>query len=121
MVEPDVNVRKTISLRLTRYELLHLRDLFSIMLPLEMKVTVSQALANQQQRTLIESRLWQKIIHACADADVPLGDEAPDFVVAASSAPSVDVFELAHDTVPIEHEERPVPVSNIFEHLGDKK
>lgn len=120
MSDPEVKKRKTTSLKLTRFELLHIRDVLSVMLPSEMNVTVSQALAKQQQRTLVEARLWDKIKDACERVDIPLGDDAPDFVVAASSAPSVDVFELAHDGNINDEKEAP-PISNVFDRLVNEK
>lgn len=89
--------RKTFSVKLSKYELLHLRDLFSILLPPEMKDTISQRLANGQDRSLVEAKLWAKISALCEEAGIPVGEDAPDFVVAASSAPSISVFEMSND------------------------
>lgn len=97
MAEPEIKRRKTFTLRLTRYELLHLRDLFGVILPTEMKVTLSQALALQQERVLVESKLWQKVAASCAEARLPLDEEAPDFTVAVSAPSAIGVFELTHD------------------------
>lgn len=95
----DVNTkkRKTFKVRLTKLELLHLRDLFSVMLPPEMKETLSQRLAQLQNRSLVESKLWQKVAMACDEAELPMNDDAPDFVVAVASTPSIGVFELANE------------------------
>ena len=98
MGENQNKQRKTFTLRVTKAELLHLRDLFSILLPLEMKETVSHRLAHLQDRILVEAKLWQKVVVVCQEAQVPLDDDAPDFVVAASAAPPVSVFELAADS-----------------------
>lgn len=97
MGETEIKRRKTFNVRLTRFELLHLRDLFSVVLPPEMKDTLSQRLALSQDRALVEANLWQKLTRACREAELPMGDDAPDFVVAASGAPPVSVFELAHE------------------------
>jgi hypothetical protein len=93
----EIRKRKTFPLRLTKFELVHLRDMFSIRLPPELKQTVSQALATTEDRTMVEARLWQKLVDACREADLPLDDDAPDFICAASSAPSVGVFRLAQE------------------------
>lgn len=93
----QIRKRKTFPLRLTKYELLHLRDLFSVVLATETQQTVSQGLAAAEDRSLIESRLWLRVARACSEADIPLDDDAPDFVCAASSAPSVGVFRIAHE------------------------
>lgn len=89
--------QKTFFLRLTKQELEHVRDMFSILLPLEMKDTVSQRLATLKGRGLIEAKLWQKIVKACSDASLPLDDDAPDFIVMAVSTPPIGVFELSKD------------------------
>lgn len=89
--------RKTFDLRLTKFELVHLRDLFSVLLPLDLKQTVSQMLAATEDRSMVEARFWQKIAAACAAAEIPLDDGAPDFICAAASAPPIGVFRLAHD------------------------
>jgi hypothetical protein len=99
-MEPEIKKRKTFNLRLTRFELLHLRDLFSVSLPTEMKETLSQRLAQSQDRSLVEARLWQKVATACHDAELPMDEDAPDFVVTAAGTPPIGVFELAHDPNP---------------------
>jgi len=86
--------KKNFSLKLSRKELVHLRDLFGVLLSADMKSTISQALASSQDRQLIESKLWNKIISLCNEAEIPLGDEAPDFIVTISSTPQLGVFEL---------------------------
>lgn len=96
----DTRPQKTSSLRLTRYEVLHLRDLFSILLPTEARQTVSQALAAVEDRSMVEARLWQKVLTACREVALPVGDDAPDFVATATSSPPVGVFRLATDPTP---------------------
>lgn len=88
---------KTSKLNLTKFELVHLRDLFSVLTPPEMKETLSQKLAVTQNRVLIEAKLWQKIVKSCEENDIPLGDDAPDFVVSLASTPNIGVYELSHD------------------------
>jgi|SRR6478752_9666519 len=100
MSDPEIKRKKTFNVRLTRYELLHIRDLFAIMLPPDMKETLSQRLAQTQDRSLVEAQLWQKVVRACEEAELPLGDDAPDFVVTAASSPPVSVFEVAQNPSP---------------------
>jgi len=97
--------RKTFPLRLTKFELLHLRDLFSVGLPPDLKKTVSQALAELEDRVLVEARLWQKVVALCSEADLALDEEAPDFICAASAAPPCGVFKLASEPGESEEEE----------------
>lgn len=96
----DPRPQKTSTLRLTPYEVLHLRDLFSILLPTEARQTASQALAATEDRPMVEARLWQKVLAACAEVGIPTGDDAPDFVAAASSSPPVGIFRLATEPGP---------------------
>jgi hypothetical protein len=92
-----VRKRKTFDVKFTKFELVHLRDLFSITLPPELKQTISQALAVTEERSMVEARLWQTISAACRAAEVPLDDEAPDFICAASGPPPVGIFRLAQE------------------------
>lgn len=119
MGDPDIKRRKTFTVRLTKFELIHLRDLFSVLLPSEMKETLSQRLAQSQDRALVEAKLWQKLARVCHEADLPMDDDAPDFVVAAAAAPPVGVFELAHEPAPpVEEEEEG---TDIFEEEKDEE
>lgn len=87
--------RKTYDLRLTKFELLHLRDLFSIALGPDAKRTVSQTLAEVESRPMVETFLWKKLSDLLEEAEVPTGDDAPDFVVASTETPPLSVFQLA--------------------------
>ena len=85
---------KTYDVKLTTDELIHLRDLFSILLPPDASKTLSQALAQAERRSMIEAKLWDKLNKLCAKAGVPLGDEAPDYAVAPMSPPTLGIFPL---------------------------
>ena len=93
-VEEVLKPKKIFTLRLSKQELVHLRDLFGIMLPPDMKTTVSQAIASSQGRHMAESKLWNKIAGLCEESNIPMGDEAPDFVVTISAPPQLGVFEM---------------------------
>lgn len=96
--------RKTFPLRLTKLELLHLRDLFSILLANKAEKTISQALAESEGRTLVEAKLWQRVVEVCKEAGLPMDEDAPDFICAAIlSPPPVGVFRVAAE--PEEEEE----------------
>ena len=98
-----IRKRKTYALRLTKLELLHIRDLFSVLLSTEAKQTVSQALASVEERSVVEARLWQKVAASCEEAKLPLADHAPDYICAAMvSPPPVGVFRVAHEPSEIE-------------------
>lgn len=97
MSDPKIRKCKTYELRLTKFELLHLRDLFGVLLSPEAKQTVSQALASAEERSTVEARLWQRVAAACKKANLPLDENAPDFICAAimTTAPSVSVFRIS--------------------------
>lgn len=122
--KPEIKRRKTFQLRLTQLELLHIRDLMTICLPPEGKQTVSEALSTLENRQLIEAMLWKKVSSACKQADLPLGEDAPDYVVATMGIPSMGVFHLASDlpqaNLPGDDEENdPLDISKLFS--GKKK
>ena len=104
MKDPKIKVRKTHPLRLTKFELLHLRDLFSVTTSPELKLTVSQQLAKMQGHALVEAKLWQKVAEGCNSVGLPMGDDAPDFVIAAQGSLPVAVFELAQEPAGSEDE-----------------
>lgn len=81
-------------LKLTLGELVHLRDVFSVVLPNEMNVTISQALAMSEYRQLTETKLWNKIVALCETAEIPMQEHAPDFVVAISGPPPMSIYRL---------------------------
>ncbi len=88
---------KFYSLNLTKLELAHLRDLFTIALPTELTQTVSQGLANAESRPNCEIRLWNKVIDLCNEANLATGDEAPDFIVTISGPAPLSVYQVAHE------------------------
>jgi len=95
--EPEVKKQSSFELSLTRYELLHLRDLMGILLPPDGAQTISQALASTEDRTLIESMLWGKVSSLCELAKLPLNSEAPDYIVAPISPPPMGIFQINQD------------------------
>lgn len=89
--------KRTFTLKLSLAELVHLRDLFSISLPVDLKTTVSQSLAVGQGRQVVETKLWNKVVNLCKEGLVPMDDEAPDFIVTVTAPPELGVFEVASD------------------------
>jgi hypothetical protein len=86
--------QKTFSLVLTHAELIHLRDLFSVLLPSAFDTSISQALAKTNETEVYETMLFKKVHELCCSAELPVGDEAPDFVVTVASHPQIGVFPL---------------------------
>lgn len=85
------------NLKLTKFELVHLRDVLSITSPPDLTRTLSQMLAEAEDRSLVEQKLWSKVAAACDAAQVPMGDDAPDFVAAPMAPPPIGVFRMAHE------------------------
>ena len=95
--DPDVKKQSVFSLNLTRFELLHLRDLMGVLLPPTGAQTLSQALASAEDRSLIESLLWEKLSKLCVDAELPVDAEAPDYIIAPTAPPPLGVFQINQD------------------------
>jgi len=91
--------KKTFTLKLSLPELVHIRDLFSISLPVDLKTTVSQSLAASQGRQIVETKLWNKLVSLCTEGEIPLNEEAPDFIITVTAPPELGVFEVATDYV----------------------
>jgi len=94
---PKIKRQKTYELCLTKFELLHLRDLMGVLLPPDGAETLSRSLAALEGRSLIETKLWEKVVSLCSDADLPLDAEAPDYIIAPTSSPSLGVFQIAQE------------------------
>ncbi len=88
MEEPTIRRKKTFPIQLTRLELLHLRDLFNVLLANETNQTMSQALVAAKLDHWEVVRLWQKWAAATRLTD----DDAPDFAVAPSQSLSTSPF-----------------------------
>jgi hypothetical protein len=95
--EPEVKKYSTFELNLTKFELLHLRDLMSVLLPPDGAETLSQSLASAEDRSFIESMLWDKVSNLCKQAKLPLDSEAPDYIVAPLAPPPMGVFQVNQD------------------------
>ncbi len=85
---------KTSSLQLTMHELVHIRDLMTIMLPPYGSRTVSASLADAEGRSCIDGSLWKKVSDLCELAGVPTGTSAPDYVISIVEAPTLSVIPI---------------------------
>lgn len=99
MSKDKIKKKKTYEVRFTRSELAHIRDLFSVVLPPDTKKTLSQYLAEVEDRVFLEDRLWEKLSSVMKEADLPLGDDAPDHIVAPMGPPPMGVFPFEHEDV----------------------
>lgn len=90
----DSNV-ELCTLNLTQAELVHLRDLMSIMIPPDYENTVSQSLAKNVGRVIIETLLWKKLNDLCENCGIATGPAAPDYVLTSVSQPNIEVFRIA--------------------------
>lgn len=109
---PALKKRQTYKLKLTQLELLHLRNLFGVLLPAGMGQTLSQALSHKTDSALIEATLWQKVSRALDKAKIPVDDDAPDYVIVPSGTPTLDVFEIS--TGETEEEEDDTPQAGLL-------
>ena len=117
--DPVEQGNPVLDLQLTRLELVHFRDLFSVVLPPEAKQTLSQALAFVEGRALEEARLWHKVSALCSATGLAVDAAAPDFIVVPTSAPPMGVFRLANDA-----EQAPpasTPVADVFNAAQEAK
>jgi len=89
-----VKRQKLYSLKFSLPELVHLRDLFSVLLPPSFDQTVSQRLATSTATQAFETKLWKKIHRVCSDANIPTDDSAPDYIVMTAAQPELDIFPL---------------------------
>lgn len=101
----NLKKRKTYTLRLTRMELCHLRDLFSVLLPPSGEKTLSQVLAEVEGRQVVEGMLWRKLTETLEEAGIPMGDDAPDFIAAATGTPAITVYQIASDPDGVDSDE----------------
>jgi len=86
--------RKTYDLRLNMFELVHIRDMFSVVLPPDLTKTISQSLCEVEERQSDETALWAKIVGLCLRAGIPVGDDAPSYIIAPSGPQPLSVFQL---------------------------
>ena len=87
-------LRADLELHLTMTELIHLRDLMSILLPPDGSITISKSLAEIEDRELQEGRLYEKIYSLCSENGIPAGETAPDYYLNFSVKPSFHVLPL---------------------------
>lgn len=95
--EPEIKRQASFEISLTRFELLHLRDLMGVLLPPDGSQTLSQVLASTEDRSLIETMLWNKVSKLCIFAGLPVESEAPDYIVAPTAPPPMGVFQINQD------------------------
>lgn len=95
--DPEIKRHLTYDLSLTKFELLHIRDLLGVLLPPDGTQTLSQSLAAIEDRQLIESMLWDKVCRLCKQAKLPLDTAAPDYIIAPTAPPPMSVFQINQD------------------------
>lgn len=84
--------KDSIRLTLTRDELIHLRDLMSVVLPPDGDKTLSSALAALSKSQVKEGILWKKILDVCVKNKIDVGPDAPDFYLDFAVPPTLTVF-----------------------------
>jgi adenosylmethionine-8-amino-7-oxononanoate aminotransferase len=82
------------ALNLTNAELEHLNELFSVILPSEKGVTVSEELAQTCSRVVVEQKLWEKIKKLCDKQGIVTGDDSPDYAVVPVGPPPMGLVRV---------------------------
>lgn len=98
--EDKIKKTKVFELKLNKLEIVHLRDMLSILYPSASEKTISQALAESEDRVFEENSLWNKIASLCVDAKVPVEDEAPDYAIMPVGPAPMGVFMLGQEDSP---------------------
>jgi len=89
----------TYDMKLSKLELVHLRDLMSVHIPTDDSYcTMSSVLADAEDRVLVEEELWKKVTAACKLANIALEESAPDYVVAPIAPPPMTVCRVQQDS-----------------------
>lgn len=100
--EDKIKKTRIFELKLTKLELVHLRDMLSILFPSPTEKTISQAMAESEDRVFEENSLWKKIAALCIDAQLPIDDEAPDYAVMPVGPAPMGIFMLGQEDAPQE-------------------
>ena len=89
---------ETWSLSLTQEEIIHIRNLLSILLPPTGEISLSESLLECNDMSGdVDSSLWQKIWNLCVESGVAIGDEAPDFLVGPTDPTPLAVYKVHLD------------------------
>ena len=80
-------------LELSVGEITLIRDLLSMMLPPDGEYTVASVLSQVTESAEHEKTLWTKIWDACVATGVPVGEDAPDYLVAQTM--SLGVYQVS--------------------------
>jgi len=102
--EEKVKKQKTYEVKFTKQELVHIRDLFSVVIPPDTKKTLSQQLAELEDRVYVEDKLWAKLAALCEEAKIPIDDESPDYIIVPTAPPPMGIFQLSPDEADQEEE-----------------
>lgn len=85
---------KIIELKLTQNQLLHIRDLMSVSLAGEDERSISLELASKNKvGAYDENELWNVIVDACKEANIPIEHDVPDYKIALSIQPKLFIIK----------------------------
>jgi hypothetical protein len=88
--------KNKLDLVLTHSQVEHIRDLLSVVINQETDMTLSEHLAKNFKRSRDERALWEKVVELCVIGKLAHGDDAPDFVIAASP-PQIGIMMIDPD------------------------
>ena len=98
--QAKIKKMKVFELKVTKLELIHLRDMMSVLFSSPTEKTISQVLAESEDRAFEENSLWKKIAAACLEANLPINDEAPDYAVMPIGPAPMGIFMLGQEDAP---------------------
>ena len=88
-------VEEAVQLSITIDELTFLRDLMSVMMPPDGQITAAKVLAQLTESEESEESLWLKIFDLCENSGVPVGENAPDYLIAQTMG--LSVYQVAKE------------------------
>lgn len=84
----DNEGRYTLSLK--KKELIHLRDVMSI----STQVDLGMKSISSQLNEKVDEQLWKKVWTLLRETSIPVGEAAPDLLVAITQVPLLEIIDL---------------------------
>lgn len=92
---PKKVIEQTFALELTRDEIVHIRNVLSVVLPPTGETRLSESLIEASELDeVVDVNLWQKVWNLCEQVGIEVGDDAPDFLVGPCEPTPLAVFQI---------------------------